>query len=146
MKRLSWRRNCPRHISRKWCTTNVINSLSNKNKITPPQKKERKWWSQVCNPSQFDTKAHSPNHLITGQWLILHCHGYFLCFFQKTCQATNSDGLRIHHCHCCGSDTIPGSGTSTCHRCSKKKKKIQNMSVNQKSCLPGMRLIDTMSE
>lgn len=57
----SWRRNWPSHTG-------------------------RKWWSQVYDPSQFDTKAHSLNHLITGEWLILCGHGYFLCFFLKTCQ------------------------------------------------------------
>lgn len=36
-------------------------------------------------------------------------------------------GFRIqcHHCsvsgHCCGEDLIPGLGTPTCHRCSKKE-------------------------
>jgi len=25
--------------------------------------------------------------------------------------------------HCCGTSLIPGSGTSTCHRCIQKKKK-----------------------
>ena len=38
-------------------------------------------------------------------------------------------GLRIWCCHysglrhCCGTSSIPGPGTSTCHRCSQKKEK-----------------------
>ena len=32
-------------------------------------------------------------------------------------------GLRIRYCHCCGTGLIPGLGTSTCHKCSKKRKK-----------------------
>ena len=38
-------------------------------------------------------------------------------------------GLRIWHCHCCGSGyncgtgSIPGPGTSTCYGCAKEKKK-----------------------
>ena len=32
-------------------------------------------------------------------------------------------GLRIWHCHCCGSGSIPGQGTSSCLRCGKKKEK-----------------------
>ena len=37
-------------------------------------------------------------------------------------------GLRIHHCHCsgscccCSTGSIPGPGTSICHKCSQKEK------------------------
>ena len=40
--------------------------------------------------------------------------------------------LRIQHCHCCGSGScsgsgsIPGQGTSTCCRCSQKRKTNKN--------------------
>ena len=43
-----------------------------------------------------------------------------------------SSGLRIWHCHCssrghcCGSGSIPGPGTSTCHGHGQKNKKEQN--------------------
>ena len=34
--------------------------------------------------------------------------------------------MRIWHCLCCGSGSIPGPGTSSCHRCSQReKKKVQ---------------------
>ena len=32
-------------------------------------------------------------------------------------------GLRIWRCHCCGSGSIPGSGTAMCHGTAKKKRK-----------------------
>ena len=32
-------------------------------------------------------------------------------------------GLKIQCCHCCGSGSILGLGTSECHGCSQKKKK-----------------------
>ena len=31
-------------------------------------------------------------------------------------------GLRIWHCHCSRAGSVPGLGTSACHRCGKKKK------------------------
>ena len=44
-------------------------------------------------------------------------------------------GLRIQPCHCCssyhccGTGLIPSLGTSTCHRCSQKKKKKMNITM-----------------
>ena len=32
--------------------------------------------------------------------------------------------LRVRHCHCCDSVSIPGLGTSTCHEDGQKKKKM----------------------
>ena len=33
-------------------------------------------------------------------------------------------GLRIQHCHCCGTGSVPGLGISTCHRHVRKKKSL----------------------
>ena len=38
--------------------------------------------------------------------------------------------LRIWHCHCCDTGSIPGLGTSACCRCAKKKKSISKNSNN----------------
>ena len=36
-------------------------------------------------------------------------------------------GLRIQHCHSCGSDSVPGPGTSTCCGCGHKKKREKTL-------------------
>ena len=32
-------------------------------------------------------------------------------------------GLRIQHCHCCGLGSIPGLGSTTCHRHSQEEQR-----------------------
>ena len=41
---------------------------------------------------------------------------------KKTLSSLWLSGLRIQHCHGCGERSIPGPGTSACHRQKKKKK------------------------
>ena len=54
------------------------------------------------------------------------------------------NGLRIQHCHCCGSGyscsmgSIPGLGTSTCHRCNQKKK------IHGSVCLNTQKLLESL--
>ena len=45
-------------------------------------------------------------------------------------------GRRIRHCHSCGSDSVPDSGTSMCHRGSPQ---IHNNDNNTKTCKAGHR-------
>ena len=42
--------------------------------------------------------------------------------------------LRIQHCHCCGANSIPGPGTSTCCR----KKSVASSNLNTSLSLPSL--------
>ena len=68
---------------------------------------------------------------------------YCVCFFNETQKITHVflyiietgvpwwlGKLKIWHCHCCGwgcccgTGSIPGLGTATCHRCSRQQQKM----------------------
>ena len=45
-----------------------------------------------------------------------------------------SNRLRIWHCHCCGTGSFPGLGTSTRHESSQKKKKKKKKKKKSECC------------